>query len=624
MHSLWNLPRRWLAAVLIACALAGCSTPVTPPERPGAGRLLDQAESLSRAGDHAGAARAYESLAAQSPGELRDRFLLRAAREHLRADDASQAAALLERVSSSLPTIDYALRALVGGELALRAQRPQRALTELDRVPQPLPREHAADLLALRAQALFALNRPAAGITSALERERFLTTAQELRANRRLIWEGLQRSASGNADFTAPPGASPVLMGWLDLGRAALTAARNPFNAPDDLMNWRSRYPTHPANSLITQEVLPALGAELEYPGQIALLLPLSGRQQAAGIAVRDGFLAALLQQAANRRPVLKIYDTAELGAHTAYRRAIADGAQFVVGPLTKEDVAAIAESDATSVLTLALNQLPDETVPPPLMFQFALDPEEEARQVARRIVADGLVRGLVLLPNDTWGQRLFRAFDSEFKALGGSIASLRFYDPAARDYSVPITELLLLNESRARANALAATVGMRFEFEPRRRGDVQFIFMGAYPTQGRSLRPALRFHLAEDLPVYSTSEIFETETQANHDLEGILFPHMPWFISPDAVSTELRASLGKYWPARTRSNSRLYAFGFDAYRIVPLLKAGRTGPGFSIPGMTGELSIDDRGRVRRTLDWARVSDGRAVPLADTPVAVAR
>src|SRR5690606_9914060 len=119
--------------------------------------------------------------------------------------------------------------------------------------------------------------------------------------------------------------------------------------------------PTHPANSLITQEVLPALGAELEYPGQIALLLPLSGRQQAAGIAVRDGFLAALLQQAANRRPVLKIYDTAELGAHTAYRRAIADGAQFVVGPLTKEDVAAIAESDATSVLTLALNQLPDE-----------------------------------------------------------------------------------------------------------------------------------------------------------------------------------------------------------------------------------------------------------------------
>ena len=53
---------------------------------------------------------------------------------------------------------------------------------------------------------------------------------------------------------------------------------------------------------------------------------------------------------------------------------------------------------------------------PPGLLFQFALDPEEEARQVAQRAVADGRMRGLVLLPNNEWGQRVFRAFDSEIK----------------------------------------------------------------------------------------------------------------------------------------------------------------------------------------------------------------
>ena len=80
----------------------------------------------------------------------------------------------------------------------------------------------------------------------------------------------------------------------------------------------------------------------------------------------------------------------------------------------------------------------------PSLLFQFALDPEEEARQVAQRVVADGRMRGLVLLPNNEWGQRVFRAFDTEFKTLGGTIAGMRFYDTSSRDYSEPIAQLLL------------------------------------------------------------------------------------------------------------------------------------------------------------------------------------
>jgi outer membrane PBP1 activator LpoA protein len=248
-------------------------------------------------------------------------------------------------------------------------------------------------------------------------------------------------------------------------------------------------------------------------------------------------------------------------------------------------------------------------------MFQFALDPEDEARQIAQRVTADGRMRGLVLLPNNEWGQRVFRAFDTELRTLGGAIAGMRFYDPAARDYSQPITQLLLIDESRARANALNATLGTHLEFEPRARTDAQFVFVGAQPVQGRSLRPALRFHLTEDLPIYATSDIFEPDAQANNDLEGVIFPDMPWVISPDAVSTQLRTTLSKYWPVRARGRGRLYAFGFDAYRIVPLLRAGKFGSAHTVPGMTGLLSVDDKGRVRRELDWARVSDGKAMPL---------
>jgi outer membrane PBP1 activator LpoA protein len=617
-----RLKTRGLLICIAALSIVACTTPGTAPVTPRTDGQTAQAERLARDGKHQEAAKVYESLAGQSPAELRDRLLLRAAQQYLEADATDQATALLSQINARLPTQDFVLRAQIAAELALRAQRPDKALAELNQIPQPLPQEAIADILGLRARALFGLNRPAAGVMTALDREKALTTQQGQRANQRLIWDGLQRSASANADFTVPAGASSVVAGWLDLGHAALMAARNPFTAKDDLANWRARYPMHPANSFLTDDVLPELGVGLEYPPQIALVLPVTGRQQAAGIAVRDGFLAALLQQEASKRPLLNVYDTTAMGATTAYRRAIADGAQFIVGPLTKEDVTAVAASGDASVLTLALNQLADGTPPPALLFQFALDPEEEARQVAQRVSTDGRMRGLVLLPNNDWGQRVFRAFDAELKTLGGTIAGMRFYDPAARDYSEPIRQLLLIDESRARANALNATLGMRLEFEPRRRGDAQFVFVGAQPVQGRSLRPALRFHLSQDLPMYATSDIFEPDAQANADLDGVIFPHMPWVISPDAVSTALRTSIAKFWPVRARTQGRLYAFGFDAYRIIPLLKAGRFGSAHAIPGMTGLLSIDDKGRVHRQLDWARVSDGKPVAI-DLPATAA-
>src|ERR1044072_3262561 len=221
-------------------------------------------------------------------------------------------------------------------------------------------------------------------------------------------------SSPGRVCNKAQPGWSARVRGWLERGRAALTAARNPFTANEDLADWRGRYPSHPANALLNEDVLPELGVGLDYPTQIGLILPLSGRQQGPGVAVRDGFLAALLQQEQSKRPVVNVYDSAEMGAATAYRGATADGAQFVVGPLTKDDVTAIATSGEASVLTLALNQTGDEVSVPSLMFQFALDPEDEARPVAQRVTGDGRTRGLLLLPNNEWGRRVFKAFDTE------------------------------------------------------------------------------------------------------------------------------------------------------------------------------------------------------------------
>ena len=88
---------------------------------------------------------------------------------------------------------------------------------------------------------------------------------------------------------------------------------------------------------------------------------------------------------------------------------------------------------------------------------------------------------------------------------------------------------------------------------------------------------PQLKFHYAGDVPVYSTSESYEPDPRANADIDGLLFADMPWMVSSDPATSEIRDAVHSAWPARTARRDRLYAFGFDAYRLVPALEAARS-----------------------------------------------
>jgi outer membrane PBP1 activator LpoA protein len=60
--------------------------------------------------------------------------------------------------------------------------------------------------------------------------------------------------------------------------------------------------------------------------------------------------------------------------------------------------------------------------------------------------------------------------------------------------------------------------------------------------------------------------------------------------------------------------NSRLYAFGGDAYRLSQQLAQLGDTPSAGIPGATGELYLSQQ-RVHRQLAWAQFRDGVAVPI---------
>jgi len=347
----------------------------------------------------------------------------------------------------------------------------------------------------------------------------------------------------------------------------------------------------------------------------VALLLPLSGRASAPAEAIRDGFLSAYLAVDPSMRPRLIVRDCSH-GAAQAYQDAVTAGATFVVGPLTKEDVAATLAVAAPQVVTLALNVLPGSPVTPPRFYQFALAPEDEARQVARRLLAEGKRSGVALVPTGDWGRRVLEAFDSAFSAGGGKLLVQKTYAPGTTDYAGVIGELIGFDESRARFRAVASAVGVPLEFVPRRRETVGFLFLAGQPVQGRLIRPQLKFHYSGELPLYSISDMYEPSVAANQDLDGLIFADMPWMLSDDAATLGSREDAQELWSESTRRRSRLFAFGADAFRLLEELKSPETFRD-SVSGLTGRLALDAGGHIRRTLDWAQIqSDGtvRALP----------
>jgi uncharacterized protein len=598
-------PRLALAAALaLSLLLPACS--LVKPEQAEPSSAQERAQRLALAGNHAQAAQTYADLAAQSPPD-RDNYELLSAEQWVLANNVEQAKQAFAAVSPQARTTMPASRALVAAEIALAERDGTAAIHELDTIAVPGSPQLAQSYWWLRGKAAFLTGHPVEGTRAFVERERYIADAQALRASREELLALIRDAAQRGVSLKPPPKTDAVVAGWLALGPVAAETARNPTRAAAALADWKRAFPQHPGGDVVAagpagpvQNVL-APTVPAIFHEQIALLLPLSGRSESVGIAVRDGFIAAYLQQDPATRPLLKIYDTAGESVAGAYRHALDDGAAFLVGPLTKEDVAAVVPVRAAPTPELALNFLGDTVNAGPEFYQFALLPEDEARGVARRLVADGKTRGVALIAQGELGTRVQKAFADEFTQHGGTLVDGGRFDAARADFSDIIKQVLQVHGVKGEAST--------------HRSDVDFIFLEGPPAAARLILPQLKFNYAGDVPVYATSDSFEPNSNANSDLDGMFFADMPWMVSADPSVDQIRDSVRAAWPARTARLDRLYAFGFDAYHLVPVIKSNALSPTQDVAGMTGLLSLDDRRRVRRELEWVQVRSGIPQPL---------
>jgi len=578
-----RLSRVTAIGVLFGLLLSGC-VPTNVRPSPAELAAAQNAATLEQQGQFDQAAQAYLALAAQSSGNG-DHYRLLAAEAWRQEGQIQLAAPTLAQIKRQRLTDDEPLRFdLLRAELALTNHDAATALQLTTQANVTVPPALQLRLLELRARAMEATGDNWGAARTRVQMDAQLSGLDQSQ-NRRQVLDLLvklgveplkQRAAA------MKPGDS--MLSWVNeaLGRLGVTVAQS-----------------QPELQQPVGTLLPGANANVregyKVPQKIALLLPSDGNFGAASASIREGFFSAYIDAGRNHapRPVVRVYDsrgTAD-GAVKAYQQAVADGAQLIVGPLTRAEVAAVFSQPSLPVPLLALNHPDDKQLPAGNTSEFGLLPETEGAQAADHMVERGVRHAFVLVSTDDFAQRAASAFKAELAARGGQLDGM--------------TTLTTFNVAPSGLTPTDPGTGA---------GDAG-IFISMRPNQARMLLPQLlvaNIHL----PVFATSHIYDGTEDAttNRDLEGVEFCDAPWLFDAQP-GLPIHADIAAQLPGAQGSAARLFAFGMDAWNLVPYLDWLRAHPGSYLPGASGQLTADEFGRVRRVLIWAKFQDGMAHPL---------
>jgi len=333
----------------------------------------------------------------------------------------------------------------------------------------------------------------------------------------------------------------------------------------------------------------PAEADGYQPPNHVGVLLPLTGALAKAAEPVRDGFLAAYYGEP-RHRPDIRFYDTTD-GVAGAYAKAAADGVDYIVGPLGREQVGALfGKGAALKVPVLALNHTSEPT--PPGSVSFALTPEDEAMAVAKAMHATGMRHVLVVSGTDSSLRRAENAFAAAFTKIGGKAEPAIVVQGKATSFPTDLQAML------AKSSAIDG------------------VFLATRGDDARAALPAIAASPIANLRRMATSQILFDNDGASDmaTLDGVVFPTEAWNVR-QAGKVPSAASMAGLSDSARGAAGRLFAFGYDAWLITAYLGHLASGER-AIHGATGDLRLDLAGNIERTPGWSVFRNGAPVPLA--------
>ena len=588
------------AIALIAISLSACdSVPVTMPHvLPNQPRLdsstlptgaeVQQANELLQRGQRREAAKAYFNAAQKYNSPDQERLVLQAAELAALINDTGLTQTYTATLGNRhLNPQNEARYRYIQGLMALSDANYTEALRLLPTNANELPTGLRQKILNARMRAAQS-SRNRIDLANELVFQEPNLKPHEIALNHQRLWNQISLLSDAEMSIARVQVTHPIMRGWLDLNFLQRISLQNMEQLKRNITKWRQNFPNHPATkkaqSMIKQptttptpvatKTTPAVPSNVK---RVAAILPLSGPLADVGQSLLNGIKKAQRDHA----PDIEImtYDSNKGDINATYRKAISRGTDFVIGPFKKSKLTQLSNVSHLPVNTLGLNYINQSNAPTGL-YQFGLLPEDEAAQVALKVLANGHKNVAIVAPNSSWGKRLRNTFGNSFTRNGGKVTlTINYADNGYQDI----------------ATALA-----------KKKNRIDAVFLAASPSQARTIQPIIHKGALSSLPIYSTSHIYSglSNPYRNVELEGITYTEIPWILE-----------VAKLGLPQDSKFPRLRALGMDA--LIVAKDMSNLKKGSALNGRTGRIQLNRDGSLHRQLKWAKFNGGSPVPLSD-------
>ncbi|WP_345828200.1 penicillin-binding protein activator [Pantoea sp. BRR-3P] len=663
---------RLVPVLLAGLILAACS-----------GQGPQQTSNVNIQGPATGRSDYYLQQVQQSSDDSKTDWQLLAIRALLKEGKYPQAADQLKQLPQQLSDVQQQELLLLRAQMQIGQQDFGGAQQLLGQVKTgDLSQDQQVRYYALQIAA--AQNRPSLALLRAYIAQEPLLKAADHQSNIDATWQALTQMTQDQINSLVINADENTLQGWLDLLNTWRANSQDPQMLKAAIKDWQTRYPQNPGAKTLPTQLSQVQNFTKASTNTIALLLPLNGQAQVFASAIQKGFtdarngvLNAPAPQAApapaaadnNAQPAtdanaeansvvspamagntpqqteqpqpaaqpaaaqgdssaqVKVYDTSSQPIAQVMQQAQQDGATLVVGPLLKNDVEQVVNSQ-TALNVLALNE-PEQIQNHPNICYFALSPEDEARDAAHHIYEQGKRQPLLLVPRSSYGDRISKAFAQEWQKLGGStVLQQRFGGVAElkqginsgagialsgtplnvepdQSQSVAIAGLTIPAPQTSTPAPVADTSG----------GSVDAVYIVASQDELQLIKPmiAMRTSSRSNTALYASSRSAQAGAGPDFRLEmdGLQFSDIPLLSgnNPGLMQQAAKSFNNDY------SLVRLYAMGIDAWTLANHFNQMRQVPGFAIDGNTGKLNADADCVINRKLAWNQYRQGQIVPV---------
>ena len=561
----------------------------------------------------------YLEQATKTVGADNIDWQLLAARSFLSGGHAQQSLAVLQQLEKrALTPKQLTEKNLIQAQSVATEGNTSNSLALLQQIdPQYLDQASWPSYLKLKGRAEQEEGQVTAAMLTQMQLAPYITAPEDIQSNNDTIWQLMAIHNHEQLRTLLVQATDKDTKAWLELGLINKKYSIQPEVLKQQVAFWQSEFTTHPAALYLPTGILQDFNSTPLASDNVAVFLPLTGKYEVQGQAIRDGMLKAYTDS--NSSAVVNFYDTNLNDMNTLYQTAINQGSNFIVGPLLKSNVESLVAIN-TELPMLALNRV-DNLRPSDQQFFFSLSPEGEAEQTAQKMFDDGRKYPVVVAARGSFGSRMATAFSDKWQQLTGNAPEIHYFNNRNQLQSF-VPSLMHGELSRQRSNRIKQQVAFEAKSETRHRQDIDGFYVVAQPIELRMFKPFLDVTVDPRLPpiqIYSGAR--SHPENMNHsekqDLTGVLYSDLPVILEPDnPVLTEARS----LWPTRSLDDLRFYAMGIDAWRLIPELPGLRANPNHQVQGLSGSLRLDGDAFIDNYLAWATYQGGERVLVSPTTI----